>query len=1071
MKAHYAHRLSLLAAGAVGLALSACTPREAQAPEATPPPVENGNGNIVLTPPDDPNEENPIEENPTPEVPPPADCNALPLNGQTVNCGALLSTGAAFCASVYSNPQAPNFTLVGACGQCDAAFFTPPADAGELCLNDNGIVVGPDPGDQLAQTTCKTCHAPNGYDGLQSIEDPHPWSSVDCTTCHGGDGTATNPVFAHVCAPPAIGNRQQQVLDTRAFFLSWTTAGVQFLPDYECAVQGGGTRVTKATEWLNFKNPGDLRSAREGLGCGACHNQNAVDATTGEYLLKGGDVVTYNSRMVMGQATGLNSGTRHGAGVLNKFAERRANTNAYDWNTQADFGATTVTNPTYNPADRVVGEVGSLVQAEVYTGEGFRYNNSYTADAVNNSLNVTNTNADNYPNGMNNNIAEQLFQEVLNQACTGCHLQSHYNNVRAGDYRSAGCTACHFQTGVTGRTSSGDPNTNRYEPINPDALTPGEMSHIRDHRVRNVAKIPGQVAGLYTVVQGIDDWRCLTCHEGSNRMVAQYWGYRLDQNQDLVNANFYPTQNTVTFTRKADLFGENATFNNRNINQWIEDEIWQADVATQDQTPGDVHHEAGLGCIDCHSLGATHGRGQIDSRMKLQTHRNDVLCETCHGTVDMYAETDGTHILDQGGYPLVHTYRNNLGEYWLVSKLNGSVHYIPQVIDIVDMTQAAGNGKQYPPGASRQGQPVYNYVASAAMGRFQQTQDFKDGLGPYQPTSNDTIQMQDGFSHSDGYATAQGTIDGQKGLECYTCHAAWQNNCVGCHLDAFYDNNPNNYFYSQVTGERIYFNFNANFVYQNPVNFLLGINDRGRISPYQGLHRFFSYQDLNNNTSNRVSHGDRNGLGNDPQLRNPNRNALPALQNQPFVPHSIRGRYSETEVGGRGCLDCHIGNANQLVLWEGSDPNNAYAPFQFNVTALYANYVNAVTFNVNQAYGLGTNLWLFDANGDAVVDTNNAPAYDLDRLVEAQTGVTNSSSNHPLMDPLNMNPDYMQFQDTNGARVARPLTGTVLLRLDYLNNVLGGLTDIYYYNLQTGNDPANTNAHFYMWNDFNYVGQ
>jgi hypothetical protein len=678
-------------------------------------------------------------------------------------------------------------------------------------------------------------------------------------------------VFAHVCAPPAIGNRQQQVLDTRAFFLSWTTAGVQFLPDYTCAQQGGGTKVTKATEWLNFKNPGDLRSAREGMGCGMCHNQNAVDATTGEYLIKGGDVVSYASRMVMGQATGLNSGTRHGIGAVNKFAERRKNNAAYDWNTQADFGATTITNPDYNPAgpNRVVGEVGSLVGAEVYTGEQFKFNTTYTADAVNNSLNVTNLNADNYPNGINNQIAEQLFQEVLNQACTGCHLQSNYNNNRAGDYRTAGCAQCHFQTSVLGRSSSGDPNTNQYEPVNPNNLTPGEMSHIRDHRVRNVAKIPGQVPGLYTVVQGIDDYRCLTCHEGSNRTVAQYWGYRLDQNQDLTNANFYPSQNTVTFTRKTDLFGENTNFNNRNINQWIEDEIWQADVtnqfgqAGQDETPADVHHEAGLGCVDCHGLGATHGRGQIYSRMKVQTHQNDVLCETCHGTVDGYAETDGTHILDQGGYPLTHTYRNNQDEFWLVSKLNGSVHYVPQVRDIVDLTLAGGQGKQYPPGASRQGQAIFNYVASAAMGRFQQSQDFKDGIGPQQP-NNANFELQDNFSHSDGYAAAFGTGTAQQGVECYTCHAAWQNNCIGCHLDAFYDANPNNYFYSQVSGERIYFNFNANFVYQNPINFMMGINDRGRVTPYQGLHRFFSYTDLNNNTSNRISYGDRNGLGNDP---------------------------------------------------------------------------------------------------------------------------------------------------------------------------------------------------------------
>ena len=49
------------------------------------------------------------------------------------------------------------------------------------------------------------------------------------------------------------------------------------------------------------------------------------------------------------------------------------------------------------------------------------------------------------------------------------------------------------------------------------------------------------------------------------------------------------------------------------------------------------------------------------------------------------------------------------------------------------------------------------------------------------------------------------------------------------------------------------------------------------------------------------------------------------------------------------------------------------------------------------------------ADGNAVVDTNNTPAFDLDRIVEAQTGVTNTSSNHSLLDPLGMNPNYVQL--------------------------------------------------------------
>src|SRR5690606_35817648 len=119
-------------------------------------------------------------------------------------------------------------------------------------------------------------------------------------------------------------------------------------------------------------------------------------------------------------------------------------------------------------------------------------------------------------------------------------------------------------------------------------------------------------------------------------------------------------------------------------------------------------------------------------------------------------------------------------------------------------------------------------------------------------------------------------------------------------------------------------------------------------------------------------HGDRNGLGNDPQLKNPNRNALPALQNQPFTPHSVRSRYTTTEVGVRGCLDCHLGNADALTMFDQLNDD-------YDLTAVYANnYAAAAALRIPESRGLGTNLWLFDANGDAVVDTNNAPAYDLD---------------------------------------------------------------------------------------------
>jgi len=103
-----------------------------------------------------------------------------------------------------------------------------------------------------------------------------------------------------------------------------------------------------------------------------------------------------------------------------------------------------------------------------------------------------------------------------------------------------------------------------------------------------------------------------------------------------------------------------------------------------------------------------------------------------------------------------------------------------------------------------------------------------------------------------------------------------------------------------------------------------------------------------------------------------------------------------------------------------------------------------------------------------LVDTNNAPAYDLDRLVEAD-GTQNTSSNHPRLDPNGNleNPDYsVNNASTNGAKVATPLTQTVLQGLEQLHNV--GLSDIYIYNYSPGDDVNDTFAIGRAWKDFNY---
>jgi hypothetical protein len=75
-----------------------------------------------------------------------------------------------------------------------------------------------------------------------------------------------------------------------------------------------------------------------------------------------------------------------------------------------------------------------------------------------------------------------LFAEQVIFTCGDCHLGSAGQNNRAGDFRSAGCSACHMPYSLGGRSGSADPNVNKTEPLNPDAIHTPERSHLRSHR-------------------------------------------------------------------------------------------------------------------------------------------------------------------------------------------------------------------------------------------------------------------------------------------------------------------------------------------------------------------------------------------------------------------------------------------------------------------------------------------------------------------------------------------------------------------------------------------------------------
>lgn len=847
------------------------------------------------------------------------------------------------------------------------------------CTGDGGGAVGIE-----AAESCMTCHngSPdhNDYAG-PGLEDPHPFgdaANMLCTTCHGGNPDGVDALSSHVPPPPQIGDREFRDQNAFAFFNKLTLTGIDRLPDY--TVDG----VTySAVDYLQFLNPGDLRVTKEGRGCGQCHSSH--------------------SRIVekspLATSTGVMSGATFAAGIENQIA---AHVDQFE-DTASDLAFRAVAENAYSFNPLATGRVESLIEFPVF---GTR--NDPSPDAIHGN---TDYRSANLPSGqgvdnraMLNSPLANLWHEQVSTTCGDCHLGSAGANNRFGDFRSSGCTACHMPYSPSGRSGSGDPNfgpgTPYYgEPQNPDAIDDPERAHVRRHRILSVAQtIDGEFQ------PGIDDMTCAGCHQGSNRTVMQFWGIRLDQNQDVRRGHQYPTNpasyvNTSGDPRLFDPDVGNNTFNGRNRNQYLAFEDYDGDG--RDDTPADVHHEAGMGCIDCHGSYDLHGGDASDPDDGIASRMEQAVairCINCHGTATTYATTQtGTTYLgetaelavDDAGNALRHVYDDGSGHFYLRSRLTGNLHYVKQTRDTV-----VDNGKLHP----FTNEPIYSAKASFAMGRADG--DPSTGLGPLQTAGHS------GFSHADD-------------MSCEACHSSWTNNCIGCHLEGEFDNGNN---FSNITGDRVVFDEkNADFVYQSPVFFQLGIGPRNQITPISpNTQAFFQYFDDEGTPSDTFCFADRNGRGNTD-------GDFGSLSHNVMMPHSIRGKVELGNEGPRYCNACHLTDTqlanfgSEYATFRTAMATDDYASLDFNLLAAHigANTNNAIDSPlwVHMAAGLGSGLFLFDENGCPInpLDDdanrkgcdNGAPsanfdlgnvALNLDRLVRPN-GVPTAGNTHPLLNP------------------------------------------------------------------------
>lgn len=226
------------------------------------------------------------------------------------------------------------------------------------------------------------------------------------------------------------------------------------------------------------------------------------------------------------------------------------------------------------------------------------------------------------------------YTDLARKECMQCHLYSQGRAVRGrigfdGDYRGAGCAACHVEYTLEGLSESADPCANRTEPGHP--------------RVHAMTRAPGTQT-------------CTSCHYGDASIGLHFRGL----SQLPPNAPGGPEVQGTT-------------------NQLLNRVFYLDDPAI---VPPDVHHESGMHCIDCHTIGDVMGDGRLHGHMEDAV---EISCSACHGTFE--APSD---LVTERGSPLAHLRRE--GERVILrSKVDGREHAVPQVVHVLDPDQPEFN--------------------------------------------------------------------------------------------------------------------------------------------------------------------------------------------------------------------------------------------------------------------------------------------------------------------------------------------------------------------------------------------
>jgi len=309
-----------------------------------------------------------------------------------------------------------------------------------------------------------------------------------------------------------------------------------------------------------------------------------------------------------------------------------------------------------------------------------------------------------------------LSGELYRKFCSRCHVGTE-NADSYGAVHGAGCAACHFPWN--------DEGTYRGK----DRTMAGKAGRAASHRLE---PLPGTEV-------------CARCHNRSGRIALSFQGL-YDGNNGLV-----PT-----------LRGEPGP-------------VMTSGARSLTHIQPDVHHGAGLECIDCHTSRDVMGDGYAYATMYRQT---EIACEDCHGSGE---KPPTLREIDRENDPA----------------LRESRHYRRPLTMGMKTVQTA-RGRSYSNVFASDGGI---WLQGKRSGRLHRVK---------------TIT-----------GTPEHTLPGHGRMECFACHSRTVVQCYGCHTR--YDRGRPGMDY--VTGEETPGAFSETEDYRTLYPFPLAINQRGKVSP------------------------------------------------------------------------------------------------------------------------------------------------------------------------------------------------------------------------------------------------